>query len=57
MEVRYNAGSATWHLVGSRGCGATPEDETLTGTWAHVRDHVERHDGSKCQNCNWPRSR
>lgn len=55
MEAVRNADSATWHLIGTRGCGAKPDGETVEGTWAEVRDRVDRDSGTRCRNCNWPR--
>jgi hypothetical protein len=55
MEAARNEGTATWHLIGTRGCGEDPAGDRLEGTWAAIRDHVERDAGTKCRNCQWPR--
>lgn len=55
MEAIRNEDSNTWHLVGVRGCGATPDGESVEGTWAVIRDTVDRDEGTRCQRCNWPR--
>lgn len=54
MEARQTEGTGTWHLLGSRGCGATPEGEAVSGTWAEIRDRVDRDAGDRCRNCRWP---
>jgi hypothetical protein len=54
MQVVQNAKTETWHLVGRRECGADPDGETVEGTWAVVRDTVDRADGDRCGNCRWP---
>jgi len=54
MEAVRNATTGTWHLIGARGCGVEPDGETVTGTWAAVRDEVERDAGDPCRRCNWP---
>jgi hypothetical protein len=54
VRASKNARSGIWHLVGNRGCGADPGDETVEGTWAAVRDRVDRDDAVRCGNCRWP---
>jgi len=54
MKAVKNENSSTWHLIGDRGCGAEPEGETVGGSWAEIRDTVERDDGSRCTRCRWP---
>ena len=54
MKAVKNARSGTWHLVGSRGCGAEPDGEVVEGSWAVIRDRVER-EGGWCKQCRWPR--
>lgn len=56
MEAIRNDQSGSWHLVGSRGCGAEPDGETVEGNWAKVRDRVDRDAGGLCSRCNWPRA-
>lgn len=55
MDAIRNEKTETWHLLGARGCGAEPDGEAVTGTWAAVRDRVERSGAAQCQNCHWPR--
>jgi hypothetical protein len=55
MIAVRNAATGTWHLLGSRGCGAEPDGETVDASWATVRDRVERDSGTRCGNCRWPR--
>jgi len=55
MKAVRNEGSGMWHLIGTRGCGAEPDGETVEGNWAEVRDHVDRDEGSRCTRCRWPR--
>ena len=55
MEASHNEATATWHLLGVRGCGADPDGELVAGNWAEIRDHVERSDGTRGANCHWPR--
>jgi len=55
MRAVKNGRSGTWHLVGARGCGAEPDDEAIEGSWAQIRDRVDRDSGDRCGNCNWPR--
>ena len=55
MEAVQNEGTGTWHLLGARGCGAVPSGERIEGTWAEIRDRVDRDAGDRCGNCNWPR--
>jgi hypothetical protein len=57
MHAAQTESSGTWHLVGSRGCGADPDGETIEGPWATIRDHVDRSEGSRCSRCNWPPAR
>lgn len=57
MEACKNESSGTWHLLGRRGCGASPGGETLEGSWALLRDQIERDEGSQCGNCQWPPAR
>lgn len=54
MKVIHNEQTDTWHLLGTRGCGAEPDGETVEGTWAAIRDRVDRDTGDRCRNCNWP---
>jgi len=54
MRTVRNDESKTWHLVGSRGCGAGPDGERTEGNWAEVRDHFDRDAGDRCSRCNWP---
>lgn len=54
MKAVKTERTGTWHLVGTRGCGAEPGGETVEGPWAEVRDRVDRSPGDRCQNCNWP---
>jgi hypothetical protein len=54
MRASKNARSDIWHLVGNRGCGAEPDDETVKGPWAAVRDRVDRDDADRCKRCRWP---
>jgi len=54
MKAVKNERSGTWHLVGSRGCGAEPDGEVVDGPWAEIRDRVERDEGSPCSRCRWP---
>jgi len=54
MKAVQNEKTGTWHLVGTRGCGTESGGETVEGTWAAIRDRVDRSDGDRCRNCNWP---
>jgi hypothetical protein len=54
MRAAQTERSGTWHLLGARGCGADPDGETVEGTWAEIRDTVDRDDGDRCRNCRWP---
>lgn len=58
MDAVRNAETDTWHLLGSRGCGVDPEgdsyDPILEGSWAEIRDTVDRSSGSRCRRCRWP---
>jgi hypothetical protein len=54
MRASKNDRSGTWHLLGSRGCGADPDGPTVTGSWAEIRDRVDRDDATRCGNCRWP---
>ncbi|WP_164471529.1 hypothetical protein [Halosimplex salinum] len=54
MEAVHNEETGTWHLIGVRGCGAEPDGDTVDGTWAEIRDRVERDSDDPCENCNWP---
>jgi hypothetical protein len=54
MKAVLNEESGTWHLLGTRGCGVTPEGKTVDATWSKIRDQVERGAGDRCGNCNWP---
>jgi hypothetical protein len=54
MKAALNEESGTWHLLGTRGCGVTPEGKTVDATWSKIRDQVERGAGDRCGNCNWP---
>jgi hypothetical protein len=56
MRAARTPSSATWHLLGDRGCGASPDGEAIEGSWAAVRDRVDRDEGSRCANCRWPPS-
>lgn len=51
-----NDATGIWHLLGSRGCGAEPDGAVVEGSWAEVRDRVERDSGETCSNCRWPRA-
>ncbi|MFB6233200.1 MAG: hypothetical protein ABEH61_02980 [Haloarculaceae archaeon] len=53
LAVR-NPATGTWHLLGTRGCGQNPDGETVDATWSKIRDRVDRDDGDRCSNCNWP---
>lgn len=59
MKAVRNDETKTWHLLGSRGCGVDPTGEAygevFEGTWAEVRDEVERDAATPCRNCRWPR--
>jgi hypothetical protein len=55
MKAVRNEDTGTWHLVGARGCGADPDGERVEGTWAGIRDRVDRSAADRCGNCNWPR--
>ncbi|PSP81895.1 hypothetical protein BRC83_10650 [Halobacteriales archaeon QS_1_68_17] len=57
MEAIKNPRTGTWHLLGSRGCGSDPDGERVSGSWAEIRDRVERDAGDRCRNCNWPSER
>jgi len=54
MKAVLNEESGTWHLLGARGCGATPDGEVVDARWSEIRDRVERGTGSTCSNCHWP---
>jgi hypothetical protein len=54
VRASQNEGTGTWHLLGARGCGADPDGETVEGTWAEIRDRVDRDEGTRCRNCRWP---
>jgi len=54
MRAARNDETGTWHLLGRRGCGATPEGVRVEGSWAAIRDRVERDDATACGNCRWP---
>jgi hypothetical protein len=54
MRAVQNDRTGTWHLLGARGCGTTPGGKTVDGTWAEIRDQVDRDAGARCTNCNWP---
>lgn len=54
MKAAYNEDSEKWHLLGVRGCGASPDGETVDATWSKIRDRVERDTGARCKNCDWP---
>jgi len=55
MEAVQNEETGTWHLLGTRGCGAEPDGDRAEGNWAEIRDRVTRDPGDPCRNCNWPR--
>jgi hypothetical protein len=55
MQASRNERTATWHLIGARGCGADPDGDTISGTWAEIRDVVVRSEATRCHNCNWPK--
>jgi len=57
MHAAQTESSGIWHLVGSRGCGADPDGATIEGTWATLRDHIDRSEGDRCTRCNWPPNR
>ncbi len=54
MKAVLNERSETWHLVGNRGCGAEPDGLRIEGSWAEIRDEVERSAGTPCSHCRWP---
>lgn len=54
MKAVLNERSDTWHLLGSRGCGADPDGSVIEGSWAEVRDEVYRDTGKRCSHCRWP---
>ncbi|MEF8776336.1 MAG: hypothetical protein V5A43_07515 [Haloarculaceae archaeon] len=54
MQAVKNKTSGVWHLIGSRGCGRDPAGETVEGTWAEIRDRVDRDAGDRCSTCRWP---
>lgn len=54
MKAVLNEETGTWHLLGARGCGVTPDGDTVDATWSKIRDRVERDTGNRCGNCNWP---
>jgi len=55
MRAAQTDTSGVWHLLGARGCGADPDGEAVEGTWAEIRDRVDRDAGERCGNCSWPR--
>jgi len=57
MQAAKNGTTGTWHLIGTRGCGANPDGDAIEDTWAMIRDQVDRDAGTRCSNCNWPRDR
>lgn len=58
MRAVQHVDSAIWHLLGARGCGVDPAGRQygapIDGTWAEIRDHVDRDAGERCRNCRWP---
>lgn len=58
MEAVRNERSGVWHLLGSRGCGVDPAGdpygEIVSGSWAEIRDRVDRDPGERCGRCRWP---
>jgi len=54
MNAVLNEESDTWHLLGTRGCGASPDGEVVDARWSEIRDRVERDTGNTCKNCHWP---
>lgn len=58
VKAVLNEASGTWHLLGARGCGIEPTGDTygavVDGSWAVIRDHVDRSDVDRCRNCRWP---
>lgn len=54
MRAARNETTETWHLLGARGCGAEPAGERIEGSWAEIRDRVERGVATPCGNCRWP---
>jgi hypothetical protein len=55
MKAAQTPASGTWHIIGSRGCGTEPDGDTVEGTWAEIRDRVDRDAGDRCSHCRWPR--
>jgi hypothetical protein len=53
LAVRNND-TDTWHLLGVRGCGASPDGQRVEASWAKIRDRVDRDAADRCSNCNWP---
>lgn len=43
-----NEKAGTYHLVGTRGCGAEPDGESVQWSWAVVRDTDESDHGDRC---------
>lgn len=54
MEAIQNEQSKTWHLVGQRGCGAEPDENTVEGNGSVIRNQVDRDDGEQYSHCNLP---
>jgi len=54
MRAARTESTGTWHLLGARGCGTEPDGERVEGTWAVIRDTVDRDEGTRCRNCRWP---
>jgi hypothetical protein len=54
MNAIKNEQTGTWHLIGTRGCGANPGGERIEGPWAEIRSRVARDTGTRCRNCSWP---
>lgn len=58
MEAVENERTDVWHLIGSRSCGVDPDGAAfgpvLEGSWAVIRDEVDRSTSTRCQRCRWP---
>lgn len=58
MEAVRNERTGMWHLIGARGCGVDPAGDAyggvVDGTWAEIRDTVDRDPGERCSRCRWP---
>lgn len=58
MEAVRNTETEVWHLLGSRGCGVDAGGDAygdvVDGSWAVIRDTVDRDAGTRCRRCRWP---